>query len=137
MRRGVLWDSSATLALLDADDADHERAAAIAERLATEKWRSFVTNYVQVETHALLLQKLGRSIAREWLLAGGFPILRAAPHDEERAREIVARYSDKDWSLCDAISFAVMERHRVKVAFSFDHHFLQYGRFRVLGLEAP
>jgi predicted nucleic acid-binding protein len=135
MRRGVLWDSSAILALLDADDADHERAATTARRLAAEKWRGFVTNYVQVETHALLLHKLGRSIAREWLLTGGLPVVRAVPGDEERAREIVTRYADKDWSLCDAISFASMERHRVKVAFSFDHHFVQYGKFRVLGLE--
>jgi len=135
MRRGILWDSSATLALLDADDSDHERAAVAAEHLAVERWRGFVTNHVQVETHALLLHKLGRSIARHWLLAGGLPVLRAAPRDEERAREIVARYADKDWSLCDAISFAVMERHRVRAAFSFDRHFLQYGKFRVLGLE--
>lgn len=63
------------------------------------------------------------------------PVLRAAPSDEERAREIVARYADKDWSLCDAISFAVMERNRVKVAFSFDRHFLQYGKFQIVGPE--
>jgi predicted nucleic acid-binding protein len=135
MRRGVLWDSSAILALLDADDADHERARLVAKRLAAGRWRSFVTNYVHVEAHALLLHKLGRSVAREWLLAGGLPVVRAAPGDEERGREIVGRYVDKNWSLCDAISFAVMERHRVRTAFSFDRHFLQYGRFSVLGLD--
>lgn len=110
MRRAVLWDSSAVLALLDADDADHHRAAAIAGRIAVERRPSFVTNYIAAETHALLLRKVGRSLAREWLLAGGLPILRALPQEEERAKEIIARYTDKDWSLCDAISFAVMER---------------------------
>jgi predicted nucleic acid-binding protein len=35
--RGVLWDSSAILALLDGDDADHERAVAIAGQIAAER----------------------------------------------------------------------------------------------------
>jgi predicted nucleic acid-binding protein len=135
MRRGVLWDSSAILALLDADDADHRRAVAVAYRIATESRPSFITNYVEVETHALLLRKLGRSIAREWLLNGGLPVLRVLPQEEERARGILARHVDKDWSLCDAISFAVLEARRVRTAFSFDHHFGQYGRFQVLGLR--
>ena len=60
MRRGVLWDSSAILALLDADDADHDRACAVAHRIAMEARPSFITNYIEAEAHALLLRKLGR-----------------------------------------------------------------------------
>lgn len=82
MRRAVLWDSSAILALLDADDADHQRAVAAAKRVAAERRPSFVTNYVEVEAHALLLRKLGRLIAREWLFSGGLPVLRATPEVE-------------------------------------------------------
>jgi predicted nucleic acid-binding protein len=44
-------------------------------------------------------------------------------------------YDDKDFSLCDAISFAVMERRSARIAFAFDSHFRQYGRFTVLGAE--
>jgi predicted nucleic acid-binding protein len=135
MRRAVLWDSSAILALLDADDADHEGAVAVAHRLAADARPSFITNYIEVETHALLLRKLGRAIAREWLLGGGLPVLRALPHEEEQAKAILARHADKDWSLCDAISFAVLESRRVRTAFSFDRHFGQYGRLDVLGLR--
>jgi len=76
MRRGVLWDSSAILALLDADDADHNRAVAAATRIAAHRRPSFITNYIEAETHALLLCKLGRALAREWLLAGGLPVVR-------------------------------------------------------------
>lgn len=132
-RRSVLWDSSAILALLDGDDADHPRAAAVVHRLAAEGRPSFITNYVEAETHALLLRKLGRLLAREWLLAGGLPVVRVLPHEEERAREILARHGDKDWSLCDALSFAVIDAREVGAAFTFDHHFQQYGRFEVLG----
>ncbi len=41
------------------------------------------------------------------------------------------QYDDKDFSLTDATSFAVMERIRVPYAFTFDRHFAQYG-FTVL-----
>lgn len=133
MRRGVLWDSSAILALIDAEDADHKNAVSVAEAIARERRPSFITNYLEAETHALLLRKLGRALARQWLLSAPLPVLRVRPDEEDRAREIIARYSDKDWSLCDAISFSVMESRRVRTAFSFDRHFQQYGRFRVIG----
>jgi len=133
MRRGVLWDSSAILALLDADDADHERAVRVAQRIASERRPSFITNYIEAEAHALLLHNLGRALALEWLLRGGLPVLRVLPREEERAREILSRHSDKDWSLCDAISFTVIELREVRTAFSFDRHFRQYGRFEILG----
>jgi predicted nucleic acid-binding protein len=135
VRRAVLWDSSAILALLDADDADHERAVAAASAIAAERRPSFVTNYIEAEAHALLLRKLGRSVAREWLLSGGLPVLRVLPREEERAKAILATHVDKDWSLCDAISFAVLESRGVRMAFAFDRHFRQHGRFDIVGLE--
>jgi predicted nucleic acid-binding protein len=134
--RAVLWDSSAILARLDADDADHARAVAVARQIASEGRPSFITNYIEVEAHALLVHKLGRTIAREWLLTGRLPVVRALPVEDERAREIVTRHTDKDWTLCDAISFAVLEGRHIARAFTFDHHFRQYGRWQVLGLEA-
>ena len=133
MRRAVLWDSSAVLALLDADDADHPRAVEIITRIAKERRPSFITNYIEAEAHALLLRKLGRALAREWLLTGGLTVLRVRPDEEDRAREILVRYADKDWSLCDALSFAVIDRRGVGAAFSFDRHFSQFGRCEVLG----
>jgi predicted nucleic acid-binding protein len=132
--RTVLWDSSAILALLDADDADHARAVAVARQIASEKRPSFITNYIETEAHALLLRKLGRVIAREWLLTGGLTVVRALPQEEQRAKELLARYTDKDWTLCDAISFALLDARRIRRAFTFDHHFRQYGRIEILGL---
>jgi predicted nucleic acid-binding protein len=131
----VLWDSSAILGLLDADDADHAHAVAVARGIASERRPSFITNYIEAETHALLLRKLGRAIAREWLLTGGLTVVTALPVEERRAKEILARHTDKDWTLCDAISFAVLDSRRVARAFTFDHHFRQYGRIQVLGLK--
>jgi predicted nucleic acid-binding protein len=133
--RAVLWDSSAVLALLDADDADHDHALTIAREIGRERGSSFITNYIEVEAHALLLQRLGRIAARQWLFANTLRVVHVTPAEEQRAREILLRYDDKDWSLCDAISFAVLESQSIPRAFSFDHHFRQYGRIHVLGLD--
>ena len=135
MIRGILWDSSAILALLDADDADHRGAVKVARQIAAERRPSFITNYIEAEAHALLLRKLGRMVARQWLLAGNLPVVAVLPAEEQRAKDILARHVDKDWTLCDAISFAVLDARRVSRAFTFDHHFRQYGRIQVLGLE--
>jgi predicted nucleic acid-binding protein len=134
MTRSVLWDSSAILALLDADDTDHARAVSTARSIASEKRPSFITNYIEAEAHALLLRKLGRAIATQWLLAGGLPVVRVIPEEEQRAKAILARYTDKDWTLCDAVSFALLEARRIRRAFTFDRHFRQYGKVEILGL---
>lgn len=135
MTRGVLWDSSAILALIDAHDPDHVQAVDVARRIAVERRPSFITNYIEAEAHALLLRKLGRTVARQWLLTGQLPVVTVLPAEEQRAKDTLARHVDKDWTLCDAISFAVLDARRVSRAFTFDHHFRQYGRIQVLGLE--
>jgi predicted nucleic acid-binding protein len=63
---------------------------------------------------------------------GTTTIIRVDEEDERRAREIIFRYDDKDFSLTNATSFAVMERAGISMAFTFDRHFAQYG-FTVLG----
>ena len=135
MKRAVLWDSSAILALLDRDDRNHKVARKVAVQLAVERRPSVITNYIEAETHALLLRKLGRTLALDWLVSDTLPVERATLADEARARELLMTHRDKDWSLCDAISFATIERRRIRTAFSFDHHFLQRGGFEVLGAK--
>ena len=135
MKRAVLWDSSAILALLDDRDANHGRAVEIATTIARDRRQSLITNYVEVETYALLLRKLGRALALAWLVSDTLPVERATLADEASAREMLMVHRDKDWSLCDAISFATIERRRIRTAFSFDHHFVQRGGFEVLGAK--
>jgi hypothetical protein len=85
----------------------------VAHAIASDKRPSFITNFVEAEAHALLVRKLGRAIARQWLLTGGLPVVPASPAEEHRAKEILARHTDKDWTLCDAISFAVLDARHV------------------------
>ena len=39
---------------------------------------------------------------------------------------------DKDWSLCDAVSFLLMAQHGIHDALTTDHHFEQAGFVRLL-----
>ncbi len=72
---------------------------------------------------------MGREIALSFLREldhSTTTIIRATVADERRAREVLEKYHDKDFSLCDAVSFAVMERLGMTLAFAFDRHFARY-----------
>jgi predicted nucleic acid-binding protein len=128
--RRVFTDTSAYFALADPRDENHAAAVVIAEQLATRRRHLFTTNFVLAETHALLLARRGRELAARILVEidrSSTAIVRARAADEQRAREIIARYRDKDFSLTDAISFAIMERLGIGQAFTFDRDFAQYG----------
>jgi predicted nucleic acid-binding protein len=132
--RHTLVDASAYFALLDQDDAHHAQALTISNRLIAESWRLFTTNFILAETHALLLNRLSQEIATRFLRDmehSPTTLVWVTPADVERAKAIIYQYSDKDFSLTDATSFAVMERLRVPAAFTFDRHFAQFG-FTVL-----
>ena len=132
----MLLDSSAILALVDADDVNHDNALEVAGQIAAERRPVFVTNHLRAEAHALLLTRLGRGAAREWLLRSGVDVIYVTRAEEETAIELLSDREDKDWSLCDAISFVVVTQRRVGGAFSYDAHFHQFGRVRVWGTRA-
>lgn len=126
----VFLDTSACYALTDPRDSDHRAASAISQRLIASHARLFTTNFVLAEMHALLLRRMGRSIALQVLSTieqSTTTIVRVSARDERRAREIIRQYDDKDFSLTDATSFAVMERLRISHAFAFDRNFTQHG----------
>ena len=128
--RRVFVDSSAYLALLDRQDKNHPAATALVRQLAAEHFRQFTTNTLIIETHSLLLSRMGLREATQFLRAmeqTNTVIVRARAADEERAKAIIFHYGDKDFSLADAISFVVMERLGIRRAFTFDRHFAQYG----------
>lgn len=128
--RRVLLDSSAFLALVSRRDAHHDEAQSAWARLIDERWSTFTSNFVVAETHALFLARLGRDSATTFLrdiVRSSTVMVRVSVRDEARARAIIFQYEDKEFSLTDATSFAVMERLRILEAFSFDRHFAQYG----------
>ncbi len=125
-----MLDSSAYLATINPNDTYHQDARACWSRLNRERWQLFTTNFVVAETHGLFLVRLGHGPALAFLRqlpASTTTIVRVSARDEARGQQIIFQYSDKDFSLTDATSFAVMERLRIGTAFSYDRHFAQYG----------
>ena len=42
-----------------------------------------------------------------------------------------SRFADKDWSFTDCTSKVVIERFGISKAFTFDHHFHQFGSLEI------
>lgn len=136
MRR-VFVDTSGFFALRTPDDRFHEPAKALFEDANTERWMLVTTNAVVIETYSLFLSRLrdGRreAIALLDMISGDrYRVERIRVADEKRAITLVRAHDDKTYSLCDALSFVVMERLHIKEAIAFDRHFRAYGRFTVL-----
>ncbi len=126
----VFVDTGAWIAFLHETDTHHIAALAIGARLKQQKTHLITTNFVIAETHALLL-RAGYAPAVTFLrkVAAGqmAMVIRAEADDEAAARAIIYQYTDKGYSLTDAISFAVMTRLGITRAWSYDQHFKQHG----------
>lgn len=48
------------------------------------------------------------------------------------AADLLSQRVDKDWSLCDAVSFVLMQARGLREALTTDHHFEQAGFVRLL-----
>lgn len=134
--RRIFVDTSAFYATIDRHDAAHTATVATMGQII-ETRRLITTNTILFELHGLLLGRLGRQIAYSALveLWVSQTVVRVRAKDEARAAAILAQYDDKNFSLTDASSFAVMERLGVGVAFTLDRHFVQFG-WEVIPLEA-
>jgi predicted nucleic acid-binding protein len=133
----VFVDTSGFFALLCPEDHSHDWARALFQQADAERWKLVTTNAVVMETHALLLARLrdGRRHALSFLdrlEQTKIRVERVRAKDEHGAIGLIRQHEDKDYSLCDAVSFVVMERLRLKEAIAFDRHFREYGRFVVL-----
>lgn len=119
--------------LVDPTQAYHEQAATI-YRQARQQGRKFITtNYVLTELVALLMSPL--RIPRPQLIAF-IAGVKASPYVDivhvdlrldAQAWQLFTERPDKEWSLVDCASFAVMGQRGLLEAFTTDHHFEQAG----------
>ena len=121
----VFLDTSAILAVLNADDLHHQEADAIWQRLLASDEALLSTSYVLVETFALVQGRFGmdavRAVERDMV-----PLLNVHWLDADVHRASVAAWlaaNRRSLSLVDCSSFEVMRRHGVQRAFAFDPHF--------------
>ncbi|MFH0981522.1 MAG: PIN domain-containing protein [Planctomycetota bacterium] len=129
----IFVDSGAWFASLIPMDPDHAAASAW---LAQNREPLVTTDYIVDETLTLLRVRGQKSRAASFgsnVLAGALAQLHYLTPDEfQEAWEIFRRYDDKDWSFTDCTSKRVIEKLGIAQAFSFDHHFRQFGNVIVV-----
>jgi predicted nucleic acid-binding protein len=128
----VLVDTSALCAILDRDDAEHQRASATFDQLVDDV--ALVThNYVTLETVAIVHRRLGSAAVR-LLVDDILPALRTTWVDEgvhAAATAAMLAAEESRISLVDRVSFEVMRRRGIVEAFAFDEDFSKQG-FRIV-----
>ena len=125
----IFLDTSAFLAILDADAAEHHAARLSWEALLDEQRKLWSTSYVIVETCALLQARLGLEALR--VFSQDFcPLLQidwlGAAHHERAVASLLAA-GRRRLSLVDCASFDSMRRNGIDCAFTLDRHFAEQG----------
>ncbi len=122
-------DTSAFYAVLDSDDKEHPSARQAWERFIKTENSLYTSNYVLVETLALLQNRLGIGAVRAFEDAVT-PLLRILWVDDnthQQAVDTVLTAGRRRLSLVDCSSFVLMRRHGLDSAFAFDDHFSEQG----------
>ncbi len=125
----VFIDTSAFLAILDANDSMHLPATKTWKRLIDDREPLLTTSYVIVETAALVQSRLGMPAAHAFheIIV---PLLEIEWVDHSlhsNAASALLTANRRNLSLVDCASFESMRRLGLTNAFAFDRHFAEQG----------
>ncbi len=129
----VYIDTAGLYAVLDADDDNHAAARAAWIDLLTRQEELLCSNYVLVETLALVQHRLGIAAIRA-LQEDVVPVLSVHWVDERIHHAGVSALltaSRQGLSLVDCVSFELMRQLGIQTAFTFDRHFEEQGFVRI------
>ena len=125
----VFVDTSAFYALMDRSDNNFKKAAGL--------WRSFLerdfylrtSNYIIVETLALLQNRLGFEAANLWYrdVLNLVEVLWIDGSMHNLAYELWLSLGRRKLSFVDCVSFVTMRHYKVEKVFVFDRHFEEQG----------
>jgi predicted nucleic acid-binding protein len=122
-------DTSAFLAVLVANDTHHGEAETIWRRELEQGQELLTSNYVLVETTAILQRRVGMAAVRT-LVQDVVPALTVewvSAEDHRAATAALLAGGRRAVSLVDFSSFEVMQRLGLQRAFAFDRHFAEAG----------
>jgi uncharacterized protein len=137
MRTGeaVFVDTGAWIALALTRDPLHERAREAWTEIGDAGARLHTSVPVLLETFTFLERNANRDVALAWRESLGelrLEILECRKTDLDAAFRFFDRRDLHKLSAVDATSFVLMKRGKIRVAFTFDHHFAAVG-FRLVG----
>ena len=127
----IFVDTGAFLARYVAGDQYHRAAVRAWKRLERSPGALFTSSFVVDEALTLLGRRTSYAFAAaraDALYASRvLTILRPDAADESIALDFFRKFADQKVSFTDCVSFALMRRHRLKKAFTFDRHFARAG----------
>ena len=139
MPETVFWDTSAFVALGNADDDLHEQAVRVSGALAQQEARILTTSAVLTEVANTFSRSGWRPVAHQLVeslrQSAVLGIARVIHVDEplwERGWALFVERPDKHWGLTDCISFVVMQDQSITRAFASERHFEQAGFERLI-----
>ncbi|MFP5288896.1 MAG: type II toxin-antitoxin system VapC family toxin [Thermoanaerobaculia bacterium] len=131
----VFLDTSFAIALIAETDKHHPQAKELADDFEQRRTRLVTTRAVFLE--------IGNAFSKSPLRAKAIGLLELFEEDPQveivplseslyqRGFDLFRRWSDKEWSLVDCLSFIVMQERGLTDSLTTDRHFRQAG-FRVL-----
>lgn len=125
----IFVDTSAFVAVIDADDSNHPSAKARWEGFIRNETLLVSHNYILVETFALLQHRFGLKAARVFN-DDVLPVIKVEWVNEavhKAATSALLAVSRRSLSFVDCVSFEVMRELGIKDAFAFDSHFAEQG----------
>ncbi len=130
----VFIDSSFWIAFRSLADVNHAAAVRIAAAIAAERASLLSTVLVFSEIHAFFCRmiKVREQIITDFWDRGVIQLEPVTYPDQQTALGTLRKYRDKDLSFCDASSFAVMQRLKIRRVASFDQHFRAVSLFDVI-----
>lgn len=135
-REPVFVDSGAWIALALTRDPLHERALSQWDALQAAAAKLHTSIPVVIETFTFLERNAQLDVALQWKEAvyrrGAVTLLPCEARDLNDAWRHFQRKDLHKLSAVDATSFSIMQRARIRIAFTFDHHFAVAG-FRLAG----
>lgn len=139
MPETVFWDTSAFVAVGNADDDLHEQAVRVSDTLARQKARILTTSAVLTEVANTFSRSGWRPIAHQLVesvrqseVMGVAKVVHVDEALWERGWALFVERPDKHWGLTDCISFVVMQDQSIAQAFASDRHFEQAGFERLM-----
>jgi predicted nucleic acid-binding protein len=131
MTRAVFVDAGGWIALNDRGDQYYPAAVSHYQRLLRDRRPLVTTNLMIAEAYIVIRKAGGYQPAMRFLdsvrQSSRLARIYSDAALEAEAEKILRRYSDQDFSLADAVSFAVMQQRGITEAFTFDSHFATAG----------
>lgn len=125
----VFLDSSFVIAVINADDFLHKKTLELEKELknCSQIW---ITEPVVFEI-ANSFSKTNKCKVSQFIEfcyeSERITVVTLTKELLHNALFMYSHYSDKEWSLTDCLSFVVMKKEQITIAYTSDHHFHQAG----------